>query len=138
MSVAVGCELGERNRGGEEREEVGRRFAEIVVLGERVAERRGGAVGRGNGLFAIAAEGYQDFGYNRGAVVGKDTEGVAGFVGEAGIREVELDVVNLLGGAGGVEIARGEQESGERIFSRITRGSLRAGVCGLELGGGCR
>ena len=101
-----------RHEGREQGEQRGGRLAQVVELGERAAERDGGAVGRGDGLLAVAAEGDQYFGYERRAVVGDDAEGVAGGVGEAGLREVELDVVDLFGGAGGVEVAGGKQPGG--------------------------
>jgi hypothetical protein len=52
-----------------------------------------------------------------------DAERVAGFVAEggAGVGEVELDVVDLLGGAGGVQVADGEDGGQKRIILRVTR-----------------
>jgi hypothetical protein len=45
----------------------------------------------------------ENFRHQFRAVLRDDTERVAGFVGEPGVSEVELDMANLLGRAGCVE-----------------------------------
>ena len=117
----VGCGGGSRERARShtreaEGEEIGGGFAEVVVDGEGVAEIGRDAVGRGDGFFAIAAEGGEDIGDKGRAVVRDDAEGVASFIDEARIFEGEFDVIDLFSGAGGVERADGEDGSGKRVF----------------------
>ena len=91
------------------------------MLGEDAAEREF-AGGGGHGLLAVGAEDGEDFGDEGGVVLRDDAEGVAGGVGEggAGGGEIELDVVDLLGGAGGVEGADGAERGGERVVFGVT------------------
>src|SRR5690606_8664570 len=95
-------------------------LAEVEVGGEREAQGDL-AGGRGDGFLAVAAERGEDGGDELGAVLRDDREGVAGLVGQAAAIEGKLDVVDLLGRAGRVEVAHGEEGSGRRVFLRITR-----------------